>query len=276
MVKKLTNLLRNKNPITVREFVGFLRKTSDRKYASLRVCVRVSVCVCVCVADRNQTIREPTILSDKIVSLLPQLTFEDERSRAKERHEQQRKDRYKGGKAAKPAVKRKESAEERERKAKELAIKEDEDERRKFTIVLASLGKMRKIEGMLYVYGMLKARQENEEEQIRQSLDEATARYALVLVCNLLLWPYARVITQEFSLAFCAMAQRWEGARGGGSMEGGYLHVQPDARRPRQGRLHGQDPGAPAGDGATSRRKGSDHLQRAVQRLLEARRRCQG
>jgi hypothetical protein len=43
MVKKLTNLLRNKNPITVREFVGFLRKTSDRKYASLRVRVRVCV-----------------------------------------------------------------------------------------------------------------------------------------------------------------------------------------------------------------------------------------
>jgi len=78
MVKKLANLLRNKNPVTAREFAGFLRKTSDRK--------------------------EPTILSDKIVSLLPQLTFEDERSRAKERHEQQRKDRQKGGKTDKAAV----------------------------------------------------------------------------------------------------------------------------------------------------------------------------
>lgn len=157
MVKKLTNLLRNKNPVTARQFVGFLRKTSDQ--------------------------REPTILSDKVVSLLPQLTFEDERTRAKERYEQQakelKKDSRQGSNAAakKPAVpKRKESAEEREYKARELLIKEDEDERRKFTIILASLGKMRKIEGMLYVYNMLKSRERQEDERIRQALDEAASR----------------------------------------------------------------------------------------------------
>ncbi len=34
MVKKLTNLLRNKNPVTARQLVGFLRKTSDRRYCT--------------------------------------------------------------------------------------------------------------------------------------------------------------------------------------------------------------------------------------------------
>jgi pentatricopeptide repeat protein len=131
----------------------------------------------------QQLYREPTILSDKVVSLLPQLTFEDERTRAKERYEQQakelKKDSRQGSNAAakKPAApKRKESAEEREYKARELLIKEDEDERRKFTIILASLGKMRKIEGMLYVYNMLKSRERQEDERIRQALDEAASR----------------------------------------------------------------------------------------------------
>jgi pentatricopeptide repeat protein len=130
-----------------------------------------------------QSYREPTILSDKVVSLLPQLTFEDERTRAKERYEQQAKELKKYNKqgtnasAKKPgAPKRKESAEEREYKARELLIKEDEDERRKFTILLASLGKMRKIEGMLYVFNMLKSRERQEDERIRQTLDEAASR----------------------------------------------------------------------------------------------------
>ncbi len=134
LLKKVEHLQKNRNPITANHMLSLIRKAK----------------------------RKDNALTDRILSLLPQLSFESLDVRAKERKEQEKKVQKElkkhSGQSKQDPPKRSASKLSDE----ELTLLEDQDEMKKFTSLLGELAKLNRVEAVLYVFQMLRSR-ENED-----------------------------------------------------------------------------------------------------------------